>query len=257
VGKIDVLERSRKHTSLTEASKRGILSGKEHSLLGPSVVVSCPRSPAEKGLSRYMGCIERAGGYPRPMLAGEGTATQLLETTWGLLLPGGIDVHSSRYGQEPEEGAGPFDLERDALEFALVEAALAADRPILAICRGMQVLNVALGGSLIQHIPGHMGSGGMSAFHEVRVSSEGRLATILGSAGTMRVNSRHHQGVAQKAPALIASVYAPSDGLIEGLESHQHRWVIGIQCHPERADEVPDFFQNLFKELVEAVRRSG
>jgi len=226
-------------------------------LAGPPIVISCPRSPAEKGLARYLGCVERAGGCPRPVLAGGSAPRQLLSGAWGLLLPGGPDIHPSRYGQEPAEGAGPFDLERDALELALAEAALAAQRPILAICRGMQVLNVALGGSLIQHLPGHMGTEGRSAFHEVTVSPGTGLAAILGSAGPMRVNSRHHQAVAQVAPTLITSAYAAPDGIIEGLESHGQGWVIGVQCHPERADEVPASFQNLFKELVEAVRGSS
>ena len=129
--------------------------------------------------------------------------------------------------------------------------------PVLAICRGMQLLNVAFGGRLIQDLPGHrptfVGDGGDSAeiTHQIYVAPGAKSAAIIGSAGFFRVNSYHHQGLneAQRAPRLMSTAYSVEDGLVEGLESPEHSWVIGLQCHPERKDEVPRTFANLFAGL--------
>jgi len=126
--------------------------------------------------------------------------------------------------------------------------------PVLAICRGMQILNVAFGGQLIQdlHLPGHRveqkDGRWVSTTHQIYLSPGSKAAAIIGTAGIFRVNSRHHQGLreAQRAPRLMTTAYSVDEGLIEGLESPEHSWVIGIQCHPERQDEVPRSFANLF-----------
>jgi putative glutamine amidotransferase len=133
--------------------------------------------------------------------------------------------------------------------------------PVLAICRGMQVLNVAFGGQLIQDLPGHRAEleEGKRGFmqHLIYVSPGAKTAAIIGSAGLFRVNSSHHQGLreAQRSPRLMASAYSVEDGLIEGLESPEHSWVIGLQCHPERQDEVPRLFANLFAGLSDRAER--
>ena len=171
----------------------------------------------------------------------------------GLLLCGGADIHPKHYGQEIDPDAGvKTDEPRDEMELALLRHALSLGMPILAICRGMQVLNVALGGSLIQHIDGHGPAGERSSFHQAFVSPGSKLGAIIGLGAVYRVNSLHHQGLRdpQLAPGLLASAYHPLDGIIEALESPAHDWVIGVQCHPERASEVPRSFLKLFDWLV-------
>ncbi|MSQ15369.1 MAG: gamma-glutamyl-gamma-aminobutyrate hydrolase family protein, partial [Dehalococcoidia bacterium] len=133
------------------------------------------------------------------------------------------------------------------------------DIPILAICRGMQLLNVALGGKLLQDIPGHRSPEGGPEFHDIHIMAESRLARIIGMSGDIKVNSRHHQAVhpSNKAAELIAAAYRTEDGVIEALESNNHTWVIGVQSHPQRKNEMPEGFQNLFTSFVQAARRSG
>ena len=129
--------------------------------------------------------------------------------------------------------------------------------PVLGICRGVQALNVSLGGTLTDDLSGHdsleEGGGKKSSYHRVYIAPGSKLAAIVGSGGFVRVNSRHRQGIreAQKAPALLASAYSVEDGVIEALESPDHDWVIGVQFHPERRMEVPPQFDKLFQGLVE------
>jgi len=187
----------------------------------------------------------------------DGLAKQRLRRLDGLLVTGGEDISPNLYDQAIDPLAGVHVNElRDSMEFPIVQAALARDIPILGICRGMQVLNVVLGGRLIQDLPGHKELGNAleseSAFHRIWVSPGSKLAAVLGSGGRVRVNSRHHQGLreAQKSSELIASAYSVEDSIIEALESPKHHLVIGVQCHPERVKEVPRQFQRLFQVLV-------
>ena len=185
---------------------------------------------------------------------------QSLNEITGLLLTGGSDIHPKYYGQEIDPQANiQTNEERDEMEFALLRTALEKNIPILAICRGMQLLNVAFGGSLIQHIDGHgfgteIADPGPGPFsHSVYVSPGSKLAAIIGLGAVYRTNSMHHQGFrdAQKAVALLASAYHVEDGIIEGLESPSHDWVIGVQCHPEKVNEVPSNYFRLFQGFVE------
>ena len=190
--------------------------------------------------------------------ADAGPAPQLLQGVGGLLLPGGPDIDPALYQAEPDPAA---DLELcrplDALELSLLDYALYRDLPVLAICRGMQLLNVAMGGQLIQDLPGHKATRADGCWqperHLIYLAPGAKTAAIVGSAGFFRVNSLHHQGLreAQRSPHLLTSAYAVDDGLIEGLESPAHSWVIGLQCHPERQDEVPRSFANLFAAFYE------
>ena len=177
----------------------------------------------------------------------------------GLLFTGGPDIDPQLYGQPRDSQAGlEMSPERDLWEIALLKAAAERDMPVFGICRGMQLLNVAFGGTLIQDLPGHRLGKKDSAnkgleYHQVYISPGSKLAAILGSGGFVRVNSMHHQGVkeAQKAPDLMASVYSIEDGLIEALESPKHDWVIGVQWHNELEEELPRSFGNLFQSLIE------
>jgi gamma-glutamyl-gamma-aminobutyrate hydrolase PuuD len=175
----------------------------------------------------------------------------------GLLFTGGPDVDPQYYGESRDPKAGKHSPRRDRWELALLKAALERDMPVLAICRGMQLLNVAFGGRLIQDLPGHrlekQNGNRDSAYHPIYISPGSKLAAILGAGGFVRVNSRHHQGLRepQKATALMASAYALDDGLIEALESLNHDWVIGVQWHNETEEEMPKHFGNLFQALIE------
>ena len=188
----------------------------------------------------------------------------LLEGMGGLLLTGGSDIDPLLYGTSPEPEAG-LEVSRklDSLELGLLRCALDRDVPVLAICRGMHLLNVAFGGKLPQNIPGHevelKNGEWASAHHSLYLSPGSKLAAILGRGGFFRVNSRHHQGLreAQKAPRLLASAYSTDDGVIEGLESPEHSWVVGVQCHPERLEEVPKVFGNLFLAFTDRAEEWG
>ena len=214
-----------------------------------------------KNARRYKEVMERLGTEIRLLLpedAGSRPTDVLMEGVGGLLLPGGPDVDPVLYGEPPDPTA---DLEvcrpLDDLDLRLLNYALQRDMPVLAICRGMQILNVALGGKLIQDLPGHRAvkqeGGWVSEMHLTYLSPGSKAAAIIGMAGFFRVNSRHHQGLreAQRSPRLMTTAYGVDDGLVEGLESPEHSWVIGLQCHPERQDEVPRLFANLFEAFGE------
>ncbi len=209
---------------------------------------------SEKHAQVYAGSVTRRGADVRLLTPGAGlNLVQALDGVDGILLSGGPDVHPQRYGQQVDLAAHVKpDQPRDEMEFELVRQALSHDMPLLGICRGMQVLNVAMGGSLIQDIPGHQ-----AAIHSVFVSPGSKLGAIIGAGGYFRTNSRHHQGLrdAHRARDLLASAYMPDDGIIEALESPAHSWVVGVQCHPELEDEVPRGFLNLFGGLVQWATR--
>lgn len=200
----------------------------------------------------YVASLESRGAEAR-VIRPEGFASpeEAMDGASGLLLTGGADVDPSRYGQAPN-GAHQAEPERDAMEFALFDYAVRRNMPTLGICRGMQLVNVAMGGSLIQDIPGHTLPEFESAMHEVYVAPGSRLAAIIGAGAVYKTNSRHHQGLreAQRAPSLMASAFHPGDGLVEALESSAHPWLIAVQCHPERAKEVPRSFGKLFDWLA-------
>ena len=205
---------------------------------------------------RYMEAIEGPGLEARlllPQHAGSKPAEALMEGVGGYLLTGGPDVDPALYGalRDPSAGSETCRL-LDDLELRLLAYALDRDMPVLAICRGMQLLNVAFGGQLIQDLAGHrteqIEGRWVSKTHLVYLAPGSKTAAIIGMAGFFRLNSRHHQGLheAQRSPRLMSSAYGVEDGLIEGLESPEHNWVIGLQCHPERQDEVPRIFANVF-----------
>jgi putative glutamine amidotransferase len=176
----------------------------------------------------------------------------------GLLLPGGPDVDPLRYGQDLDPTTDP-DLESDQLEFALMDWALQARIPVLAICRGLQVLNVALGGSLAQDLSQHAPRATPEEplpreqpVHPLTVDRSSRLGQIVGTE-TIQVNSTHHQGIDQLAAELVATAWAP-DGLIEGVEIADDRFLVGVQYHPEELAPNDQTARALFEAFAEACR---
>lgn len=222
------------------------------------VVIS---SASEQNALRYREIVEALGAEVRlvtPATGGSTSTEVLMEGVGGLLLPGGPDVDPALYGAVPDPDAG-LEVNRplDDLDLRVLNYALEQDMPVLAICRGMQLLNVARGGQLIQDLPNHravQNDGTWSSeTHQIFLSPGAKAAAVIGTAGIFRVNSRHHQGLreAQRSPQLMTTAYSVDDGIIEGLESPDHSWVIGLQCHPERQDEVPRIFANLFAGFCE------
>ncbi len=213
----------------------------------------------------YLRAIEAAGAVP--LVLTPGMAREQLEAALGrcsgLVLSGGGDVSPRRYGHVPHESIIGVSEARDELEFAALAAAERAGLPVLAICRGMQVLNVALGGSLVQDIPS-MVEGALAhsvqeprhgPAHEVEVGAESRLARIVGRT-RVEVNSRHHQAIDRPGEGLVVTARA-SDGIIEAVEVPGSRFVVGVQWHPEDMAGQPGIGESadrLFGAFVEAAR---
>jgi putative glutamine amidotransferase len=219
----------------------------------------------------YLEAIRRHGGDPVGVDATTAPedVTAALATMDGLLLSGGGDLDPARYGQ-PNLGSTEIDPRRDELEAMAWHEATARARPVLGICRGLQAINVFSGGSLVQHVNGHAGAGwgvGDPATHPIRVVRGTRLGDLLGSgsdsdpnpeAAPLVVNAYHHQGVRESdlAPGLVAAAWADSAAgpLVEGLEATHGRFVIGVQCHPERTESTPLAFERVFEAFVAAAR---
>jgi putative glutamine amidotransferase len=185
-----------------------------------------------------------------------------LEGCAGLLLTGGVDIDPALYGEAPAPETQPPERARDEFELALLRRALEDDLPVLAICRGHQLLNVCFGGRLLQHVESGAHAADAethaSRFHEVAISPATKLRAIY-DAERLQVNSRHHQAVTadRLAPGLTLAAMSP-DGLIEAVESAANRWVVGVQWHPEREEpETPGFAEasrSLFQAFATAIR---
>lgn len=188
--------------------------------------------------------VEEAGGEPLPLLAEADSWATTLPTLDGLILTGGNAIDPRRYGQENDGLCRVVIPHRDDLEQEALEHCLYRGVPVLGICRGMQFINVALGGSMLQDLTittvEHENDGEGSRFHSITVFPATKLAAIAGCQRTLQVNSRHHQGVvaAQLAPGLRTSAIAP-DGVVEGLEAVNDDFLLGMQSHPEIPGEVP------------------
>jgi putative glutamine amidotransferase len=191
----------------------------------------------------YVDAVQRAGGLavllpPDSQLVQE--PAQALELIDGLLLAGGADIDPASYGQPAHAETQDSVPERDAFEIALTRAAIDLDLPVLGICRGMQLINVALGGTLTQHLPEHLGHqqhrrvvGSFDGSdHDVDVA-DGTLAGRVVGAARHGTKSHHHQGVDRLGDGLRVSATSPFDGLIEAVELPQRAFVLGVQWHPE------------------------
>jgi putative glutamine amidotransferase len=209
--------------------------------------------PGER-LQSYWDRVREAGGDVVD-LAGADAETRDLD---GLILTGGIDIDPESYGAIPHEKVTSWNSERDAFELTVLGRALERDIPVLAICRGHQLLNVAFRGALLQHIEtgehvAHLKTEGRpSRWHTVDVFEESTLAGLMG-AGKHEVNSRHHQAVTKQSLAQgLQAVALSHDGLVEGVESQAHRWVLGVQWHPERLEPDHPAFAPMSRRLFEA-----
>ncbi len=221
------------------------------------------RAPTYEIPQAYLDAILTAGGLPilLPTSLPITALPELVNRFDGFVLSGGGDVDPALYGGHLDATVHSIDPERDAFECALIPLVLQADKPLLAICRGAQILNVALGGSLYEDIPSALPAALRHDWypniprdylaHTVEIEQGSRLAEILGTR-KLRTNSLHHQAIRQPAPALEVVAYA-EDGIIEAMELAGKRFAIGVQWHPECLPEEPAM-QRLFSEFVNAAR---
>ena len=212
---------------------------------------------------RYLESVARAGGEPIALDERTDPAARraALEAMDGLLISGGADIDPARYG-EANAGSHAPELGRDEIDAAAFAAAMEQGVPVLGVCRGLQAINVLSGGTLLQHVSGHESQRYPSpdvTQHAIAIRDGTRLAGIVGEPEALVVNSYHHQAVTRErlAPGLIASALADHDGttLVEGLEARDpDRWLIGVQCHPERTESSPMVLERLWSAFVAAAR---
>ena len=214
-------------------------------------------------LDDYVASVEQAGAKVRVLEVSD-SPRALVGVLNGVVLTGGGDVDPVLYGEDRHESVEDAEPGRDEFEIDLARRAMATDLPLLAICRGAQVLNVAVGGTLIQDIPSSVDSVLKHAIstprdalaHEVSITPGSRLHEALGSSvaasGDCRVNSRHHQSVGRLGTGLVATATA-SDGVVEAIEQPEARFCLGIQWHPENFWRTGEF-KPLFESFVAAAR---
>lgn len=201
----------------------------------------------------YVRAVENAGGRPLLVPPALDGVEETLDALDAIVFTGGSDVDPELYGEEPHLQTFGIHRLRDDAELGLLRAALDRDMPVLGICRGIQVLNVGMGGNLHQHVPdlvGHEGHKndppGQFLAHEVAIEPNTRLADMLGERTT--VMSHHHQGVNRIAPGLVESAHA-DDGLVEAVEAPEKRFAVGVLWHPEAGQDA-----RLFETLVTEAR---
>jgi putative glutamine amidotransferase len=214
-------------------------------------------------LDDYLASVEKAGGRTRILEVSE-SPRKLVQEIDGLLLTGGGDVDPALYGQPRHPATDDAEPGRDEFEIDLARRAMTADLPVLAICRGTQVLNVAAGGTLVQDIPSEVGSELRHTIteprdavaHPIRIAHGSRLARALGGAvegaGGRQVNSRHHQSVDRLGSDLTSVATAP-DGIVEAIENESAAYCIGVQWHPENFLRTGEFAP-LFESFIDAAR---
>ena len=221
----------------------------------PRIALTVSGSQTPEGIAarrRYVGALERAGADVIEIAPGSAPPHEID----GLCLSGGGDIAPRAYGaDDPAEVCQDIDERRDATELGIVRTALARDIPILGVCRGFQLLNVAFDGQLVQNVDGHRSSD--RATHEVKAARGSHLANACGDQ-TFRVNSRHHQAVTTDTLGRSLRPTAHVGDLVEAFEATDRRWVVGVQWHPERvgaAEEgVDGNAARIFDAFVDATR---
>ena len=214
---------------------------------------------------RYVKTLTASGAVPWiiPLLDDRETLRAIYDRLDGVFLPGGVDIDPESYSEPRTDVCGRVDPDRDRTEIMFADWAMKDGKPILAVCRGAQLLSVAAGGTLYQDLsseyPGaikhdYWPKAGertrQDLAHPVNVVENSRLSRLIGS-NTFLVNSMHHQGIKQLAPTLVANAFAP-DGLIEGVESGNDDFVLGVQWHPEDLADTDPTMRSLFDAFVEA-----
>jgi len=233
----------------------------------PVIGIACAVLPARWGpwhqpaavvAADYIRQVQGAGGVAVLLPPHADAAQALLDVVDGLMLTGGNDIDAAAYEADPHPEAEIADVERDAFESALVHRALARDMPLLGICRGMQVLNVALGGTLTQHLPESHGThdhrrttGTFDGNDHLVILEEGSLAAHAAGELLHRVPSHHHQAVDRVGEGLALTGRAEGDGVAEAIEFPGCRFVLGVQWHPEA-----DPTSTIIAALVDAARRT-
>ena len=229
-----------------------------------------PALPASWVMSqRYFHVASAAGGIPWmiPLLHDDlATLRAIYERLDGLMIPGGVDMDPATFGEAVRLECGRIDPARDAVELQLTRWAVEDYKPILGLCRGLQVINVALGGTLYQDLgsqkPGTIKHDCFPSeiyqrdflAHEVTLADGSRLRAAF-ELPHVAVNSMHHQGIKELAPSLLASAVAP-DGLVEGIESRNGHFLVGVQWHPEVFEATDPHTRQLFRDFVIAAARS-
>jgi putative glutamine amidotransferase len=231
----------------------GVTTSEQPGHRGPQAVVN----------GAYLAAVERAGATPLLLTPAhdEESLRDLLSLCDGLLLTGGEDVDPARYGEPPHPELDTVSVARDEMELRVLRDAMERGMPVLAVCRGIQLLNVAFGGTLVQDLPSqrpeglhHVQEAPITArWHDARVQPGSRLAGLLG-AEELPVNSFHHQAINRVGTGLRPVAWA-DDGVVEGVETGDGKWVVGVQWHPERGDpdapeDDPD--RRLLRGFVEA-----
>jgi putative glutamine amidotransferase len=200
----------------------------------------------------YVQAVERAGARPLLVPPSEDDVEETLDVLDGLVFSGGSDLDPETYGAAAHPETNGLRPARDKAELALLEGALARDLPVLAVCRGFQVLNVARGGDLVQHLPDVVGDAkhrevtGVFSDHPVRIDDDSKLGALLGD--RVSVKSHHHQGVGAIGRGLREVAWA-DDGTVEGLEDPEQRFTLGVLWHPEAGEDM-----KLFEALVAEAR---
>jgi putative glutamine amidotransferase len=225
-------------------------------LIGITIAPRETGSPFLQQRASYVHAVDAAGGLPvliAPLP--QQTLTALMERLDGIVFPGGADVDPAEYGEAPHPKT-ETNADLDHLELAAARWAIDRDVPVLGICRGQQLLNVALGGSLVQHVDNHRQEGDRTALTQcLTVAPDSRLHEVFG-AEHIEVNTMHHQAVKALGRGLRAVAWA-EDGTIEGVESVEHPWMLMVQFHPEELVDNHEPSQRLLKAFVDACRLRG
>ncbi len=221
----------------------------------PRVGITCGAARSPAYYETYARAVAAAGGEPVLLPVGEAAegAASLLERVDGLLLPGGCDVDPALYGEEPDDQLGRLEPQLDRAEVELVRRAVDVGVPVLGICRGQQVVNVALGGTLHQHVAGHdmHGLDRDHLAHPIEVEADSELGRSAESTEVM-VNSLHHQAIKAVAAPLRVTARSP-DGVVEALEAGDR--VVAVQCHPEELADQHGWAGRLLRRFVERAGR--